>query len=84
LSHAGMMVGRVGWGSVINSNTRDGLVRQGRGAQVAVDERRAAGAAPQAGQDWSAQYLNFLTSLAKTSSQPLQLVHLKRCAPGLL
>jgi len=59
-------------------------VRQGGSAQVAVGERRAAGAAPQAGQDWPAQDLNFLTSLAKTSSQPLQLVHLKRCAPGAL
>ena len=49
--------------------------------QVAVGERRSAPVAlPKAGQDWSAQYLIFLTSLAKTSSQPLQLLHLQRCA----
>ncbi len=49
--------------------------------QVAVDERRAAPAPPElTSQDWSSQYLIFLTSLARTSSQPLQLLHLQRCA----
>ena len=49
--------------------------------QVAVDERRAAPAPPEVtSQDWSSQYLIFLTSLARTSSQPLQLLHLQRCA----
>lgn len=49
-----------------------------------MDERRSAPVAlPKAGQDWSAQYLIFLTSLAKTSSQPLQLLHLQRCADAL-
>ena len=52
--------------------------------QVAVDERRAAPAPPEmTSQDWSSQYLIFLTSLARTSSQPLQLLHLQRCARNL-
>ncbi|KAK9838464.1 hypothetical protein WJX81_000965 [Elliptochloris bilobata] len=47
--------------------------------EVAVDECRSAPAPVLvASQDWSSQYLIFLTSLARTSSQPLQLLHLQR------